>query len=64
VLALIRLRNEHPAFAGALTVSGAGSSLRMRWEHRDGVCDLQADLADGSCVIRASGPDGVLREAA
>ncbi len=64
VLALIRLRNEHPAFAGELTVSGAGSSLRMRWEHRDGVCDLQADLASGSCVVRASGPDGVLRDAA
>lgn len=64
LLALIRLRNLHPAFAGDLTVSGSRNSLRMRWDHRDGVCDLEADLARGSCVVRASGPDGVLREAA
>ena len=64
LLAIIRLRNEHPAFAGDLTVSGSGSSMRMRWDHSDGVCELDADMAQGTCVIRATGPDGVLRDAA
>jgi len=64
LLSLVRLRNVHPAFAGELTVSGSGASLRMRWEHDDGVCELDADLKVGTCVVRASGPDGVIRVAA
>ena len=60
LLSLIRLRNSHPAFRGELTVTGTGSSIRMRWDHSDGVCELDADLARGSCAIRASGPGGVM----
>jgi sucrose phosphorylase len=64
LLSLIRLRNQHSAFAGELTVSVSGDAVRMRWDHPDGVCDLDADLARGTCVVRATGPDGVLRDAA
>jgi sucrose 6(F)-phosphate phosphorylase len=64
LLSLVRLRNEHPAFAGELTVSGSDSSLRMRWEQDAGVCELDADLTVGTCVVGVSGPDGVIRVAA
>ena len=64
LLAMIRLRKEHPAFGGELTISGSGGLLRMRWDHSDSVCELDADLSRGTCSIRATGPDGVLRDAA
>ena len=58
LLAMIRLRNTHPAFDGELTVTASGPVLRMRWEHEGSLCDLEADLRAGTCIVRASGPDG------
>ena len=64
LLALVRLRNTHPAFDGELVVEAAGPSLRMRWEHGDHRCELEADLGDGACLVRASGPGGTWTELA
>lgn len=58
LLALIRLRNTHPAFDGELSVAASGHVLRMRWEHEEGTCELEANMRAGTCTVRASGPDG------
>jgi sucrose phosphorylase len=57
LMALIRLRNTHAAFDGELRVTGSGSTLRMGWEHEGSTCELEADLASGRCVVRASAWD-------
>lgn len=58
LLALVRLRNSHPAFDGDLKVTSSGRALRMRWQHGPHACELEADLRQGTCSVRASGPDG------
>lgn len=58
LMALIRLRNAHPAFDGELTVTASGHGLRMRWEHEDARCELEADLRAGTWVVRVADPDG------
>lgn len=45
LLALIRLRNTHPAFGGRFSVlASADNSLHLRWQAGDAVVQLQADL--------------------
>jgi sucrose phosphorylase len=58
-LELMRLRNNSPAFDGALEIGdGPASKLEMAW--RNGACRaiLQADLTNHSFQIRQSGVDG------
>lgn len=56
ILDLVRLRNTHPAFDGALTVEAHGSRLRMAWEAPGSRCALRVDLAGGEAVIEDDGP--------
>ena len=58
LLALVRLRNTHPAFDGELAVVTSGQTLRMSWEHQGSRCELEADLRSGASLVRATGPDG------
>ena len=51
VLELVRLRNSHPAFDGALEVAGDGSSLRLRWRNGAATCSLEVDLASGRAAV-------------
>jgi len=67
--ALIRLRNEHPAFNGAFSCGpGEGKGgLSMRWdgEGRDGAgrfALLEADTAAGTFRLSWDGPDGEERQ--
>jgi sucrose phosphorylase len=58
LFALIRLRNAHPAFDGELTVTSTGHTLVMRWQHEASICELEADMREGTWTVRASHPDG------
>ena len=56
LLELIRLRNTHPAFDGALRVDlDAGSSLRMEWDADGATCALEVDLATGRATVDDGG---------
>ena len=56
--ALIRLRNTHPAFQGALRIGrSADSVLALRWQAGSAHVELIADLAAGSWCVR-HGEDG------
>jgi sucrose phosphorylase len=49
---LVRLRNEHPAFDGALeVVSDHDGQLELRWRDGDATCSLEADLVTGRTVV-------------
>lgn len=41
----IRLRSRHPAFGGDFAFEHAGSTLTLRWQHRDGDLTLAVDFA-------------------
>jgi len=61
LLALIRLRNDHPAFDGIFALpDSAPNRLVMRWQNGAHGAELQADLQAGSGRIRLS--DGVAPE--
>jgi sucrose phosphorylase len=50
---LIRLRNEHPAFDGALEVaSDHAGQLDLRWRNCDATCSLEVDLVTGRTAVR------------
>ncbi len=55
LLQLIRLRNEHPAFAGSFTLedSGAGS-LCLGWQHGEHAAELRVDFESLECRLRVS----------
>lgn len=53
---LVRLRNTHPAFEGALDVSGDGSSLRLRWRNGEAMCSLDVGLASGRAAVTEATP--------
>jgi sucrose phosphorylase len=58
---LIRLRNQHPAFAGQFSLAGSASedrSLVMRWQNGDHAAELHANLLTGSGSISLLGPAG------
>ncbi len=52
LLELVRLRKEHPAFAGPLEVeSPAEHVLRMRRGSGDATCSLEVDLRAGTFSV-------------
>ncbi len=59
LLALIRFRNEHPAFAGDFTLGKTSDeTLQLRWSHHANHATLLVDLATCSAVIRYSNAGG------
>jgi sucrose 6(F)-phosphate phosphorylase len=59
LLALIRFRNEHPAFNGSFEVLESGQGvLRLGWELDESWCVLNVDLVTGKAQIEFSGQDG------
>ena len=60
LLALLRFRNTHPAFDGAVTVSGGENGrLSLLWENGPQWARLDADLGGKAFAIQATGTDGV-----
>ena len=51
---LVRLRNTHPAFEGALAVEDGNGSLRMAWRKGAAWCHLEVDLESGRSMITKS----------
>jgi hypothetical protein len=52
LLELVRLRNTHPAFEGALAVESDGEhSLWIRWRNGDETCSLEVDLTSGRTAV-------------
>ena len=61
--ALIRFRNQHPAFSGTFDLlPSVDTVLEIRRHHEDAVAELAVDLEDHSFVVR-SRRDGETREA-
>lgn len=59
LLALIRLRNEHPAFAGRFTLAEAGArTLTLEWRNGPAVATLHAHFGERCFAIDLEGPDG------
>ena len=59
LLALLRLRNTHPAFAGTFrTLATEPDRLAMTWTHGDHVARLNIDLMAMTVSITGSGTDG------
>jgi sucrose phosphorylase len=56
VLDLVRLRNTHPAFDGALDVAADGGRLQLTWVNGEATCALAVDLATGGTAISESAP--------
>jgi sucrose phosphorylase len=62
LLQLIKLRNEHPAFGGAMQVlDSSGSTLQLQWTQGLHTARLTADLAGIACEISVSDGTGQLR---
>jgi hypothetical protein len=58
---LIRLRNEHPAFAGQFTCSVSGEAgMVLRWENGPEVAEAAVDFLARSVAIRVT-RNGALR---
>lgn len=65
LLALVRLRNAHPAFNGTFSVgdtAGDDSRLLLRWQQGEHFAELQADLRAGRGEVLCS-PAGQAAEA-
>ncbi len=60
LVALIRFRNAHPAFAGHCEVGGDGSRVTLTWTATAAAqsAALDADLATGRATLVWTGPDG------
>jgi sucrose phosphorylase len=62
LVALIRLRNSHPAFAGRCEVGGDGSRVTLTWTAARAraaqSAALDADVATGRATLVWTGPDG------
>ena len=64
LLALLRLRNTHPAFAGTFEASAtAPDRLSLTWTHGNDVARLDVDLAAMTASIRSSETGGGNAEA-
>lgn len=61
LLALIRLRNTHPAFDGEVTVVHDDHVLTISWRRDDSRCRLDVDLSRGTTRVVATDPRGVER---
>jgi sucrose phosphorylase len=60
LLALLRLRNTHPAFAGTFrALATAADRLEMTWTHGDNLARLDVDLTAMTVSITGSGPSGI-----
>jgi sucrose phosphorylase len=56
---LIRLRNQHPAFAGQFEcLESAEHLLSLRWVSKDQWIHLQVDLQARQAKVDMSTPDG------
>ena len=58
LVALIRFRNAHPAFAGSCTVGGDGSRVTLTWTAGAQKAALDADFATGRATLAWTGVDG------
>jgi sucrose phosphorylase len=60
LVALIRFRNTHPAFAGHCRVGGDGSHIALTWTAAAAAqsAALEADLATGRATLTWTGPQG------
>ena len=59
LIALIRLRNTHPAFNGSFAFEGAADQeLRMRWTHGKELASLFIDFSDSSFDLQFDGARG------
>jgi sucrose phosphorylase len=57
-LTALRLRREHPAFAGEFTWSQEGTRATMLWQAGRDSVRLTLDVSDASFDLRATSPDG------
>ena len=57
-LTALRLRREHPAFAGEFTWSQEGTRATMLWQAGRDSVRLTLDVSDASFGLRATSPDG------
>ena len=63
LLALIRLRNTHPAFAGTFELQGSDDELlALRWRHGRTWIALTVDLAQRSLLIEGDDGSGTRRQ--
>ena len=61
LLALLRLRNTHPAFAGMFrALATTPNRLALTWTHGDDVARLDVDLVAMTVSITGSGPHGTV----
>ena len=59
LLRLVRLRNEHPAFAGTFALLPcSGPELRMAWRAGQASCELTVDTRSAAAVVVRTGPAG------
>jgi len=58
LLGLIRFRNSHPAFDGALQIIASGPHLQAAWTNGDQVAQLDAHLDTGEGLVRWTTPSG------
>ena len=56
----LRLRREHPAFAGTFAWDVRGTTARLQWRHGDDEATLELDVADAGFVVTAT-VDGAAR---
>ena len=61
LVGLIRFRNTHPAFGGALSIGGDGSELVLTWTSGDQRVSLTADLATRHAELTWTDGDGSVR---
>jgi hypothetical protein len=61
VLTALRLRRDHPAFAGVPTWQLDGPTATSRWTVGGAVAELAFDVRDASYQVRATGPGGEWR---
>jgi len=62
LLALIRLRNTHPAFTGFFQLIDSDSNtLILRWEAAAEFAELRVELDSARYELSASSPDGIVR---
>jgi sucrose phosphorylase len=54
LLALIRLRNRHPAFNGEFKLLGSGPELVLRWQQGSHHAELRVDFAGGGHALDCS----------
>lgn len=60
LFALMRLRNDHPAFGGDFALDQPSESrLTLSWRRDEHMAELAVDFAGPSATITASGPQGM-----